>query len=170
MNHFIVCCKIKFSHEENKNNEKYSDSYYRVLKLRRNTVSCLHRYYTFPSVNDKKFVNDRFSILSFFFFFFLQIDDSSLPERDAAIHVESRANSSHHPSNHHYHKYSLSLLYFFSRSFTRTFSLSLSHFIIFTRSLDSFVLLVVFSPYADNTLTGHTSSVNSDLPHSAHHH
>lgn len=70
MNHFIVCCKIKFSHEENKNNEKYSDSYYRVLKLRRNTVSCLHRYYTFPSVNDKKFVNDRFSILSFFFFFF----------------------------------------------------------------------------------------------------
>lgn len=111
-----------------------------------------------------------FLYLSFFFFFFLQIDDSSLPERDAAIHVESRANSSHHPSNHHYHKYSLSLLYFFSRSFTRTFSLSLSHFIIFTRSLDSFVLLVVFSPYADNTLTGHTSSVNSDLPHSAHHH
>lgn len=76
MNHFIVCCKIKFSHEENKNNEKYSDSYYRVLKLRRNTVSCLHRYYTFPSVNDKKFVNDRFSILSFFFFFFTNTNTS----------------------------------------------------------------------------------------------
>lgn len=105
-----------------------------------------------------------------FFFFFLQIDDSSLPERDTP-----RFTSNHEPTlliiprtiiiiN------TLSLLYFFSRSFTRTFSLSLSHFIIFTRSLDSFVLLVVFSPYADNTLTEHTSSVNSDLPHSAHHH
>lgn len=110
-----------------------------------------------------------FSLSLFFFFFFYKSTIRPFPN------VTPRFTSNHEPTlliiprtiiiiN------TLSLLYFFSRSFTRTFSLSLSHFIIFTRSLDSFVLLVVFSPYADNTLTGHTSSVNSDLPHSAHHH
>lgn len=126
------------------------------------TTASRYKIYIFFLFFSLSYFHHLFLLLFFFFIsffsFFYKSTISSLPERDAAIHdVESRANSSHHqhplePSlSLNTLSLSLSPLVFFL-SFAHSHSLSLSHFIIFTRSLDSFVLLSSFFLHTQITL------------------